>query len=194
MKIGVFGGTFNPIHLGHTLGAAHVMKELALDQVLFVPVKNPVHKELDGNTSPEERFEMLKLAIKHVPAFSIETIELERDEPSYTIYTLQALNKKYPESKLYLIIGTDSFNSLDSWLDHGAIYDLALIAVMRRVGDEPLRDDLIHQIPGLVRVNNELIDISSSLVRQHARSGLPLDGLVSDSVAEYIKNKGLYLK
>ena len=194
MKIGVFGGTFNPIHLGHTLGAAHVMKELALDQVLFVPVKNPVHKELDGNTSPEERFEMLKLAIKDVPAFSIETIELERDEPSYTIYTLQALNKKYPESKLYLIIGTDSFNSLDSWLDHGAIYDLALIAVMRRVGDEPLRDDLIHQIPGLVRVNNELIDISSSLVRQHARSGLPLDGLVSDSVAEYIKNKGLYLK
>ena len=194
MKIGVFGGTFNPIHLGHTLGAAHVMKELALDQVLFVPVKSPVHKELDGNTSPEERFEMLKLAIKDIPAFSIETIELERDEPSYTIYTLQALNKKYPESKLYLIIGTDSFNSLDSWLDHGAIYDLALIAVMRRVGDEPLRDDLIHQIPGLVRVNNELIDISSSLVRQHARSGLPLDGLVSDSVAEYIKNKGLYLK
>lgn len=194
MKIGILGGTFNPVHLGHIMGAKHVMQELALERILFVPVKSPVHKKLDGNITPEERLEMLKLALADELSFFVEPIELERDEPSYTIYTLKALKEKYSGAKLHLIIGADSFNSLDMWLDHGDIYEQALIVVMRRPGDEPLRDDLIHQIPGLVRVNNNLIDISSSLVRQRVRDEMSLDGFVPNSVAQYIKSKGLYLK
>jgi nicotinate-nucleotide adenylyltransferase len=192
LNIGVFGGTFNPVHSGHTAAASHVLNELKLDRVLFVPVKNPVHKKLDGNATPLDRLAMLQLAVEDVPFFEADPIELEREGPSYTVHTLAALKERHPESVLYFMLGADSFNELDSWFDYEGILSLALIVVIRREGDELLRTDLIHRIPGLVQVNNDFINISSSLVRSRLREGLSVEGLVPGAVAMYIKNKGLY--
>ena len=193
MKIGVFGGTFNPVHLGHIEAAKLILAGLSLDRVIFVPVKDPVHKKLDGNASPYDRLAMLELAIVGMPFFSADSIEIDRDRPSYTVYTLAAYKERYPESTLYLILGSDSFNAIDTWFDYIKIIELAMLVVAVRPGDEELRFDLIHRFP-FIQPNVNFVDISSSLVRQRLRDGSGIDGLVPEAVAHYIKDKGLYLQ
>jgi len=193
VEIGIFGGSFNPVHSGHIKAAKLISAELSLDRVIFVPVKEPVHKKLDGNASPHDRLAMLELAVSGTPSFSVDPIEINRDEPSYTVHTLEAFKKKYPGSVLYLILGSDSFNTIDSWFNYTKILELALFVVPARPGDEGVRIDLLHSIPGLVRPNSIFDDISSSLVRQKIKEGFDIDGLVPDAVARYIKDKGLYL-
>ncbi|MCL1911820.1 MAG: nicotinate (nicotinamide) nucleotide adenylyltransferase [Leptospirales bacterium] len=193
MEIGIFGGTFNPIHSGHIKAAKIVAAELSLARVIFVPVKDPVHKKLDGNASPDDRLAMLELAVNGIPSFDVDPIEINRDEPSYTVHTLSAFKEKYPGSALHLILGSDSFNTIDSWFDYVKILSLALFVVPARPGDEGVRVDLLHTIPGLTRLNGDFDDISSSLVRQRVKEGLSIEGLVPEAVARYIKDKRLYL-
>ena len=192
MKIGVFGGTFNPVHLGHIEAAKRILNDLSLDRVFFVPVKKPVHKKLDGNASPRDRLAMLELAIVGMPFFSVDPIEVDRDEPSYTVHTLAAYKERYPDSLLHLIIGSDSFNAIDTWFDYMKVIEWALLVVAVRPGDEELRFDLIHRFP-FIQPNVNFVDISSSLVRQRLKEGADIESLVPETVARYIKDKGLYL-
>lgn len=193
MKLGIFGGTFNPVHNGHIQNAVFIKDSLKLDRILFIPVKAPVHKKLDGNVSPKQRLEMLELALAEYDSLSPEPMELERAEPSYTIYTLQALRGKYPAADFYLILGADAFNSIDTWLCSDDIVSSVMLVIIGRNGDEELRPDLLHRITWLIKAENVLIDISSSLVRQRIRDGEDISSLVPPAVAGYIKERGLYL-
>jgi len=194
LKIGLFGGTFNPVHLGHIRAAEQILAELSLDRVIFVPVKDPVHKKFDWNASPADRLAMLELAIGGMPLFSVDSIEIDRDEPSYTVHTLATFKERYPKAALYLILGSDSFNGIDSWFDYEKIFDLALLAVAARPGDEELRIDLLHRVPVITCRNGNFVDVSSSFVRRRVKEGLGIDAFVPETVARYIKDKGLYLQ
>ena len=194
MQIGIFGGTFNPVHSGHVNAAKLISTELSLDRVIFVPVKDPVHKQFEGNASPLDRLAMLESAINGIPSFSVDPIEINREEPSYTVHTLTAFKEKYPGSVLHLIVGSDSFNTIDSWFNYVKILELALFVVLTRPGEEGVRADLLHIIPGIIRPRINFDDVSSSLVRQRLKDGLSIDGLVPEAVARYIKDKRLYLQ
>ena len=194
MNIGIFGGTFNPVHLGHIKAAELILAEFSFDRVIFVPVKDPVHKKFEGNASPRDRLAMLELAVEGKPFFSVDPIEIDRDEPSYTVHTLTAFKKKYPGSVLHLILGSDSFNTIDSWFDYIKVLELALFVVAVRPGDDGIRVDLLHTIPGIIRPRSVFDNTSSSLVRQRVKEGLGIEGLVPEAVARYIKDKGLYLQ
>ncbi len=192
MRLGIFGGTFNPVHLGHLENARHILEKLQLDRILFIPVKTPVHKKLDGNVSPEDRMAMLELALDG-EKMCADPMEILRSEPSYTVYTLKTFREKYSTCELFLIMGSDSFNSIDTWKDYDEILGTAGIVVITRPGDEEIRPELRHMCPGLIYAENEPLNISSSCIRRRVRDGSSIKGLVPDAVAEYIKEKGLYL-
>lgn len=194
MRIGVFGGTFNPVHNGHLQCAEFIRGKLALDKVLFVPTKVPVHKKIDGNVSAEDRLAMLKLALAAYPHFALEHVEIEREEPSFTVITIGELRQKYKGAELFLIIGADSFNTIDTWFRWEEILSDVMIVVMARQGDEELRTDLVHRTPQLIQAGNSLVNISSSMLRQMIRDGKDISGLAPKTVLDYIKEKGLYLQ
>ena len=194
MKIGILGGTFNPVHSGHLINAQTILEELSLDSVFFIPSKYPVHKELEGDISAMDRLAMVKLAIQGNERFEALSLELDREEPSYTIYTIEELMKRYPGAELFLIMGADSFNEFHTWREYQRIAGIVTIVVMRRPGDSSLRRDLLKECPSVVEAGNPLIDISSSAVRARIKEGRRADYMVPAQVIQYIKNKGLYTK
>ena len=192
MKTGIFGGTFNPIHNGHLLNARYIREEFRLDRILFVPAGEPVHKKLAGNVDKELRCEMVSLAIAAEEGFEVSRIELDRQEPSYTIITLRELAEKFPGDEFFLIIGADSFNDLDSWKESESIMNSVPVIVMRRPGDPDLRESVAEKIETLLVSGNNNIDISSSLIRNRVAEGLPVDHLVPSAVDEFIRSRRLY--
>ena len=114
MKLGIFGGTFNPIHYGHLINAEIIRSDFNLDRIILVPARQPVHKSLDGNVPAEERYAMAALAVGGAKEIEVSRIEIDREEPSYTITTVHELLALYPGSELYLIIGMDSLAELDT--------------------------------------------------------------------------------
>ncbi len=193
MKTGIFGGTFNPIHNGHIFNARFIKDEFNLDRILFIPTGEPVHKKLSGNVTGELRYEMVSLAIADQEGFEASRIELDRPEPSYTVITLRELAETFPEDDFYLIIGADSFNELDSWMEYESIINTVPVIVMKRPGDSELRKSVSRKIAKLLVADNRNIDISSSVVRDRIARGLPVDNFVPGAVNEFIKSKRLYL-
>ncbi len=194
MKLGFIGGTFNPVHRGHIDNAAAAFRQLSLDRLIFIPASRPVHKQMPVGADPEDRFRMLELAVGGVQGFEVSRIELDRSSSSYTVYTVEQLRSLYPDADLYMIVGADSYNQLDSWKDYSRIIKLATPVVMRRRGDLSLRGDILSQAPGTVILENDFIDISSTDVRKRIRSGEPMEAYLPESVIQYIKSKGLYLR
>lgn len=191
-KIGIFGGTFNPIHHGHLVNIELIKENFNLDFIIFIPVKIPVHKIISDPVDSSERFEMIRLAISGIDYFQVSDIELKRKSPSYTITTLEELNKIYPEDTLFLIIGSDSFNELDTWKEYKKILSDYNLIVMMRPGDTVLRQDLLN-IAGKIEVQHEsLIEISSSGIRERIKKDLPIRYLTTDDVIKYIGEKGMY--
>ena len=192
MKTGIFGGTFNPIHCGHLINCEFVRSSAGLDRVIFVPAGTPVHKPDLNIESAEDRCNMISLAIENNPDFSLSRIEIERSTESYTIYTLDAFRKTYPEDELFLIIGSDSFNELDTWKDYEKIIRSVSLIVMTRPGDVSLRKDLLEAADQYVITKNPLIELSSSEIREQVRRGISVRYQLPDSVNNYILSKGLY--
>lgn len=192
MKTGIFGGTFNPVHLGHLLNIEFVRDQLNLDRVLFIPAKDPVHKKISSRIAPLERMEMLELAIKNNCYFEASSLEIERESASYTFYTLNELKNRYKDDEFYLIIGSDSFNELDTWKYFPEIIKSVNIAVMRRPGDPELRRDLLASALNVIPINNPEINISSTLIRERVKLGKSIRYMVPDEVIDYINLKGLY--
>lgn len=191
-RIGIFGGTFNPIHHGHLINIELIKEKFFLDLILFIPAKIPVHKTVTDIVSPSERLKMVELAIAGVKEFQSSNIEINRESASYTIATLEELKILYPRDELLLIIGSDSFNELDTWKDFKKILSEYPIIVMQRPGNENLRGDLISL--GLrIEIQKELmVEISSSMIRDRVKRGLPINYLTTDNVIGFIKDKGLY--
>ncbi|MBN2160863.1 MAG: nicotinate-nucleotide adenylyltransferase [Spirochaetes bacterium] len=191
MKIGIFGGTFNPIHYGHLINAEIIRSDFNLDKIILVPSRYPVHKKLDGDVPAQERYAMAVLAVAGLQEFDVSRIEIDREGPSYTITTVEELRAAYPESELHLIIGTDSLATFASWREKDRLLSSVQIIVMRRPGQErpPDMDFGGH----IVRfAENPLVDISSTEIRERLRHGRSVRFLLPDQVIDYIRKKGLY--
>lgn len=191
-KIGIFGGTFNPIHHGHLINIELLTDQFNLDLVLFIPAKIPVHKSVEGNVSPTERLKMVELALEGSVNLQASGLEINRQTASYTITTLRELEELYPGDELYLIIGSDSFNELDTWKDYKDILSGYSIIVMQRPGDTELRGDLLSLAEKIYQHNDSMIEISSSMIRERIKRKLSVRYLMTDNVIEFIRIKGLY--
>jgi nicotinate-nucleotide adenylyltransferase len=200
-RIGILGGTFDPIHLGHLVPAQYALGHLRLDRVILVPAASPVHRPRHMAAPADQRLCMCRLACASVPRFEVSDVEVRRAEPSYTVFTLQHFTAGVPRgTKIILLVGEDNLPQLQTWYDLGGIMSLAEIAVMPRPGGGPYDtrglvaaigaaavDDILAR-----RVPSPLIGISASEIRRRARDGLPIEGLVPSSVAGYIRSQGLY--
>lgn len=199
MKLGIMGGTFDPIHNGHLLIANEAGWRLKLDRVLFIPAGDPPHKQ-DRRVTPDRcRLEMVRLATADNPGFEVLTIELEREGFSYTADTLAALSQQYgPHTELYFIIGVDAAADLLSWYQPERVLELARLVVCERPGyvlpTEKLqaglpRTDLFER---LILLDVPMLEISSSELRARIGAGEPIRYLVPDEVADYIAREELY--
>jgi len=184
MKVGVFGGTFDPVHVGHLAIAQAALDTAGLDQIVFVPARRSPLKEQSPVASEADRLAMLVLATKDEPRFAVSRVELDRDGPSYTVDTLEALR---PTGELFLILGSDALADLAKWRSPERIRELAKILVARRPGaPEP------DAASGARAFDAPCLDISSRELRARASRGLSLRYLVPDEVWRHIAQSGLY--
>jgi len=183
-RVGVFGGTFDPVHVGHLAIALAALESVPLDRLLFVPVRRSPLKDRDPIASVSDRVAMLKAAVTNEPRFALSSVELEREGVSYTVDTLEALRS---EGDLFLVLGSDALADLERWRAPDRIRELATILVAARPGaPEP---DPIH---GARAFDAPRLDISSRELRARAARGMSLRYLVPDAVWEHIKKRGLY--
>ncbi len=183
MKLGVFGGTFDPIHHGHLAIALAALESLALDRVVFVLARRSPLKGEAPIAGEADRLAMLERAIADEPRFECSRLELERAAPSYTVDTLEALSERGP---LFLILGGDAVRDLDRWKDPERIRRLATIVVARRPGSD------VSAGSGTTPLDAPLMDISSRELRARAARGRSLRYLVPDAVWRYIEDRDLY--
>lgn len=198
MRIGVFGGTFDPIHNGHLAAAQEVLYTLDLSRVIFVPAYHQPLKEHAPQATDAERLDMLRLAIAGNERFSVDMQELDRPAPSYTIDTVRSYaNRGKPDDELYFLVGVDAVNALGRWREPAELVRLARLAVMSRsavrqpdwTALEAVAPDIRERVDVVVVPN---IDISSRELRQRAAAGQPIRYQVPDAVYQYIEERRLY--
>lgn len=189
MKLGVFGGTFDPPHVGHLIVAQDAFTALRLDRVLFVPAAAPPHKHGRVAAPAEFRLAMLRAAIGADSRFAVEELELRRAGPSYTVDTLRALHADHPEAELFFLLGADQFREFHTWRDPAEIARLARPVVLSRGGREDVGAviDLPYQTLAVTR-----IDVSATEVRERVAARAPIRYLVPAGVEEIIQREGLY--
>jgi nicotinate-nucleotide adenylyltransferase len=195
-RIGIMGGTFDPIHDGHLVAAEETAWALELDRVLFIPTYLPPHKH-EPVTSAAHRVAMVKVAIADNPVFELSTIEVERGGRSYTVDTLDQLHSIYPGAQFHLIVGMDSLEDLPEWHDPAGILRLARIAAVHRSGWNVVDlDKLAEAVPAaagrvmIIRIPG--LDISSTDLRARIQDGHPIRYLMPDPVIAYITVNNLY--
>jgi nicotinate-nucleotide adenylyltransferase len=200
MRIGVFGGTFDPVHLGHLIMAEQCREQARLDQVWFVPAARPPHKSEADITPFERRAEMLSLAIAGQSAFHLNDLEKNRPGPSFTVETLAELTRDHPGNEYSWILGSDSLNDLPLWREPRRILELSGLLIVGRPGhpvwgEEQLRSALKLEPAAALRVmviESPLIDIASRDLRRRAAAGRSLRYLVPRAVECYIEQHKLY--
>ena len=212
MKIGILGGTFNPIHIAHLRIAEEVRDRFDLVQVVFVPAAAPPHKPLVDDLPFASRYEMVRLSIAGNPSFDLSDIEGRRGGKSYSVDTLRALRSERPDDELFFIIGSDSFIDFGSWHEYATIFSLCNIVVVERPGapvaapDNALPVSIAHEFCyyaaekrlahrsgySIYYLEGVPLDISSSAVRELARLGRSVRYLVPEAVEHYIKEQRLY--
>jgi nicotinate-nucleotide adenylyltransferase len=209
VRLGIFGGTFDPPHVGHLLAATDAIEHLGLDRLVFVPAA--VQPLMAGRTtaSAEDRLAMSRVTVGDDPRLETDSIEVERDGLSYTIDTLREFARRSPSAERYFLVGADVLSSFAQWRDPQGVLELATLAVLTRRADSgvQMRDDAIRSDQVHASAANDLddaiarrstivptrrIDISSTEIRDRVRSGRSIHGFVTDTVAEYISSHGLY--
>jgi nicotinate-nucleotide adenylyltransferase len=188
MRIGILGGTFNPIHLGHLILAEEIREKLALDKVIFVPAYLPPHKDNTEIAAAEARLGMVKLAIAGNPCFCVSDIEIKRSGRSFTIDTVKEFRKAYPGDELYFITGSDLLKYLEEWKDLEEILKIVKFIVATRPGF-PLED-----IPTYIStIAIRAVDISAFEIRSRIKNSRSFRYLVPEAVFKYIGKKKLYI-
>lgn len=197
-KIGIMGGTFNPIHIGHLILGQTALEQFQLDKVLFMPTKNPPHKSCDHILDDAVRAEMVGIAIKGNPNFELSTFEMDRVGITYTADTLFQLTKQNPDEEYYFIVGADSLFYIDRWKDPVTIFKLSkLLAAVR---GQKSNKEMLQKIAELNEtfyasvdlLNSPNIDISSTEIRERAKNGMDIQYYVTPNVAKYIQKNNLY--
>lgn len=195
-KLLIFGGSFNPIHSGHIEMACRVKKRLGIDRVVFVPTGKSGYKETDDFASRNDRLNMCIIALKDTD-IEISTVELDREEQSYTYETVAELKRRNPQSELYFLCGSDMLLTLHLWRNPKQIFDYSkLVAVLRDDDDiDTLNNYKKQYFPEneIIFLDVGKIDISSSQIRADIKSGRKPQG-IDDGVYDYIMQKGLYIK
>ncbi|CAM2834312.1 nicotinate-nucleotide adenylyltransferase [Paenibacillus sediminis] len=192
MKVGIMGGTFDPIHIGHLLAAESARDSYQLDEVWFMPSHIPPHKEAAG-AAGKQRLEMVTIAIQNHPSFRLLDIEIARGGVSYTIDTIRELKKQYEHIDFHFIIGADMVNYLPKWAKIEELIELVTFIGLQRPGTELELDELPSFIRDKVLLAEmPLIDISSSLIRDRIANGRSIRYMVPKDVHEYIVRSGLY--
>lgn len=214
-RIGLFGGTFNPIHSGHMKAAEVVREGFVLDKILFIPSYIPPHKESTDVASPAHRLRMIELALTSHPRFEPSAIEIEAGGKSYSILTLKKIKKAHPEALILFILGVDAFLEIETWREYRRVLDQCSFIVISRpgyrlaeaknvLGDE--YRDRIHELPPVPNVKGDVMEarvfllpidalgISSTEIRRRIRHGLSIRGMVPEEVEAYILENSLYMR
>ncbi|MGN1411402.1 MAG: nicotinate (nicotinamide) nucleotide adenylyltransferase [Oscillospiraceae bacterium] len=196
MNIGLFGGSFNPIHNGHIHLAKSVNSAINLDKTILIPSKISPHKSNDEYVSNEHRFNMCKLAIENLPNFEVSDFELSREGISYSIYTVRHFKEKYPNDNLFLLIGSDMFLTFDQWRDYIEIMSKVTLAVIsRQDGDY---NSLLEKSRELSRYGKIVIpkvkplEVSSTEIRKNIAFNKYYPCNLDEKVVQYIKSNNLY--
>ncbi|MEW5797461.1 MAG: nicotinate (nicotinamide) nucleotide adenylyltransferase [Bacteroidota bacterium] len=190
-KIGIYGGTFNPPHIGHLITAECVKESLGLDEIFFIPSFISPHKQEGEEFSAVHRFEMMQRAIEGNEYFNVSDFEILRRETSYSVTTLEHFKKEFPQDELYLIIGMDNYLTFHLWKEPERIMEIALLAVMNRP-NYPRKVNVVIGTKKTVFVDVPDIDVSSSDIRFRVKSGKSIRYLVPFSVERYIREHNLY--
>jgi nicotinate-nucleotide adenylyltransferase len=213
-RIGLLGGTFNPVHEGHLRAAGEVRLRFALSRVLFIPSYIPPHKQTTDMASPEDRFAMVELALRSHPQMVASSLEIEAREKSYSVITLNKLKTIYADAWIFFILGVDAFLEIETWKSYREVLRQCRFIVISRPGFDlararealpPEYAEKIGECSGSVSVGEDLVagfriflvsikalDVSSTEIRRRIRAGRSIHGLVPDQVEEYIRNKNLY--
>ena len=196
MRIGVFGGTFDPIHTGHLAIAEEVRSRLALEEICFVPAGDPWMKAGQPLTAASDRLTMARLAVEDNPFFRVSTVELESSGPSYTIDTLNILREEYgTEAELFFILGTDAFVRFEEWKNPEGILQIARLVVVDRPGATTWAEDVGDELANtgrVERVQGLHLEISASEVRRRVAKEESIRYLVPDVVERYIYARKLF--
>lgn len=198
-KVGIMGGTFDPIHLGHLILGEKAYEQLGLDKVWFMPSGNPPHKQnRDGQATDEQRVEMVKRAVSGNSHFGLSLTEMHEEGYTYTYHTLEQLQEEHPDTDYYFIIGADSLFDFEKWKEPERICRVCTLVVATR-NHTPLAvldgkiQELSQKFSGkFIRLDTMNIDVSSRLLRQWIKEGKSLRYYVPDSVIAYIKEQKIY--
>jgi nicotinate-nucleotide adenylyltransferase len=187
VRTGIFGGTFDPPHIGHLIAAQDAFQALQLDRLLFVPASEPPHKRSRLLTPAPVRLALLEAALGNDPRFEICRLELDRPGPSYTVDTLRQLNAAASDQELFLLIGADQVRELPTWREPHEIARLARIVLLARAGVESVPQPMVTRE---IRVTR--IDVSATSIRERVAAGRPIRYLVPEAVATLIAQRALY--
>lgn len=197
MRIGIFGGTFDPPHVGHLILASEALSQLSLDKILWVVTADPPHKQ-DQSISPvSDRLSMVRAALKGNPAFEISLVEIDRPGPHFALDTIKLLQQQFPDAELIYLIGADSLRDLPTWHKPDELIEkVDGLGVMPRPDIDLDLSDLTARFPGLsgklIFIDTPLIEISSSQIRERAAASQPYRYFVPYDVYEFIEKKQLY--
>lgn len=211
MKIGIFGGTFNPIHFAHLRIVEEIRETFALSKVIFVPAATPPHKPLADDLSFAERLKMVTLAVQENPFFSVSDVEGQREGKSYSIDTLRIFKEMFPGDELFFIMGSDSFAEFRSWKNYSAIFSCCNIVTITRPGTpnyllQALPVDIAHEFCyhesenrlshrsgySVYSIEGTQLDISSTSIRSLIRQGKSITYLLPATVEKYIRQQRFY--
>lgn len=186
MRIGIFGGTFDPPHLGHWLAAVDAAEGLALDEVVWVPAAQQPLKAGVSSADAVHRLAMARLMVQGDGRFRVDAVELERGGLSFTVDTLRTYREQYPDAALFLLLGSDAAASLPKWREPEVIRGLAEIVVLTRGGEAVAPPSRVRALP------TRRVDVSATEIRERVAAGRSIRGFVPDAVAAYIATHGLY--
>ncbi|MCE5209680.1 MAG: nicotinate-nucleotide adenylyltransferase [Chloroflexi bacterium] len=197
MRIGIFGGTFDPPHLGHLILAMEAHYQLGLDRLLWVPTQSPPHKQGQEITSIDVRLQLVRAAIQGNPDFELSCMEIDRPGPQYAADTVRLLAEENPGAEICYLIGGDSLNDFPDWYDPATIVaTCSCLGVMRRPGQVHDLKKLEDRLPGITAklqfVETPMLEIASSTIRDHIHSGIPYRYYVPESVFRIIENNRYY--
>ncbi|HWJ24138.1 MAG TPA: nicotinate-nucleotide adenylyltransferase [Gemmatimonadaceae bacterium] len=194
MRLGVFGGTFDPPHVGHLLTAVDAVEALTLDRLLFVPAAQQPLKVGCESAAPEHRLAMARLLAGDDPRFGVDPIEIDRAGLSYTVDTLGELTRRLPGAELFFLVGADALATFPRWREPRRVLELARLVVLRRASDDVELPAMMREAPHRepIVLASRRVDVSSTEVRARVRAGLSIRGFVPDAVAAYVAQARLY--
>jgi nicotinate-nucleotide adenylyltransferase len=191
VRIGVFGGTFDPPHVGHLLLAADACESLSLDKLIFIPVwTQPFKVGTPPVASPQDRLEMVRLAVADDANYAVDDTEITRKGLSYTVDTLEHLAERYKGAELFLLMGQDALVGFPQWRNPERIRELATLAAMARSDALYLSSGVA--VENFVAVSTRRVDLSSTEIRERRREGKSIKGFVPESIERFIEARGLY--